>query len=173
MNEQTTVTLTVNGVAQTRDVPADLSLLDFLQEELDLTGSKLCCGIGVCRACTVAQQRLPGAHLEPVLACVTPVTTVQGRLITTIEGLNAPQGPTPLQQAFLDAFAFQCGYCTPGFVVATFILAERLRAAPVPRNQLDAAIRGAVGDHICRCTGYVRYYTAIRNYLTQIPGRVL
>jgi aerobic-type carbon monoxide dehydrogenase small subunit (CoxS/CutS family) len=77
-----------------------------------------------------------------------------------------------LQQAFLDHFAFQCGYCTPGFLLAADILLERLRNEPVAPDQVDRAIAEACGAHICRCTGYVRYYQAIRAVIEATPGLV-
>jgi aerobic-type carbon monoxide dehydrogenase small subunit (CoxS/CutS family) len=168
-----TVELTVNGQPiGPRDVPADLPLLDFLHDELELTGTKFCCGIGVCRACTVGIRRRPGAPREPVLSCSTPAAAVNGSEVTTVEGLGSPGRLNALQQAFLDHFAFQCGYCTPGFLLAADILLERLRNEPVAPDQVDAAIAEACGAHICRCTGYVRYYQAIRAVIEATPGLV-
>ena len=161
------IAVTINGTLYRRGVPADLSLLDWLQEDLGLTGTKFCCGIGVCRACTVAVQ--PGADppsaespLVPIVACSTPAVELDGHKITTVEGLGKPEKLSALQQVFLSFFAFQCGYCTPGFLMAAHILLDRLRRAPVSRDQIDAAIAAACGEHICRCTGYVRYHAAIR-----------
>ncbi|MDX1577012.1 MAG: 2Fe-2S iron-sulfur cluster-binding protein, partial [Gemmatimonadota bacterium] len=149
-----------------------LSLVDFLHDELDLTGTKFCCGIGVCRACTVAVRSRPGAPSRPVLGCSTPAAALDGAEITTVEGLGSAERLSDLQRAFLDHFAFQCGYCTPGFLTAATILLERLREAPVERGELDAAIEDAVGAHICRCTGYVRYHRAIRSVVESTPGLV-
>jgi aerobic-type carbon monoxide dehydrogenase small subunit (CoxS/CutS family) len=172
--ESITFQVTVNGkLIEPRQVDADLPLVDFLQDELGLTGTKLCCGIGVCRACTVAVRNLPHAPEVPVLSCSTPVSAVNGQEIRTVEGLAVGGAPNPLQQAFLDHFAFQCGYCTPGFLMATTILVERLRARPIARAEVDAAIAEACGQHICRCTGYVRYYQAIRQVLLETKGLVL
>jgi len=153
-------------------VPTDLPLLDFLQEELGLSGTRLCCGIGVCKACTVAARRAPGSQAQPMLACSTPVALLQGQSITTVEGTGSMAQPSAVQMAFLEHFAFQCGYCTPGFVMATEMLIERLRAQPIPRAQLDAAIENAVGQHICRCTGYARYHQAIRAVVLAQKGLV-
>jgi aerobic-type carbon monoxide dehydrogenase small subunit (CoxS/CutS family) len=160
--EDQAIAVTINGTLYSRSVPADLSLLDWLQEDLGLTGTKFCCGIGVCRACTVAVQ--PGAEspLLPVVACSTPAVELDGQRVMTVEGLGSPERLSALQQAFLTHFAFQCGYCTPGFLMAAHILLDRLRKAPVGRDQIDAAIAEACGAHICRCTGYVRYHAAIR-----------
>ena len=154
-------------------IPADLSLLDFLGEKLGLTGTKFCCGIGVCRACTVVLWRTPGSPPVPILACSTPVAQVNGQAITTVEGLSPDPGQLSLlQQAFLDAFAFQCGYCTPGLLMAAHALIERLRLAPVERGQVDRTILETLGDHICRCTGYVLYHHALRKVILSTPGLV-
>lgn len=166
------VNLTVNGKTYVHKVPASLPLVDFLHEEVGLTGTKFSCGIGVCRACTVAACRVPQAHPVPTLACSTPVSELNGQSITTVEGLAGPTGPSPLQQAFLEEFAFQCGYCTPGFLMATHMLMERLRKEPIPEARLDAAIQDACGSHICRCTGYARYYAAIRKVILGTPGLI-
>lgn len=172
MTDLVKVQFHVNGTPVDTQVPPDLPLLDFLREELGLAGTRLCCGIGVCKACTVAARRVPTSQAQPMLACSTPVVLLQGQAITTVEGTGSMEKPSATQQAFLDHFAFQCGYCTPGFVMATEMLLERLRAQPVPRGQLDAAIEKAVGQHICRCTGYVRYHQAIRAVVLAEKGLV-
>jgi len=170
--ERVAVTIHINGRPVTRDVPTDLALIDFLQEDMRLTGTKLCCGIGVCRACTVAVRRTPVSLAQPLLACSTPAALLDGEHITTIEGVGTPEHLTDIQQAFLDLFAFQCGYCTPGFVMATTMLVERLRHAPVRLRELDAVIEEAVGAHVCRCTGYARYHAAIRKVILGGKGLV-
>lgn len=155
-------------------LPSDMLLIDFLTEELNLTGSKFCCGIGVCRACTVVCNGTSELPCLPILSCITPITQVNGGNLTTVEGLMDDSGGlAPVQQAFLDRFAFQCGYCTPGFLMATFALIQNLRANPIPSAQLDQVIFENCGSHICRCTGYVRYQEAIRDVLLKTPGLVL
>ncbi len=166
------IKITVNGKTISAQVPDDLALVDFLQEDLGMSGTRLCCGIGVCKACTVAVRRVPTSMQQPLLACSTPAALLDGQSITTIEGVGSAVKPSAVQQAFLDHFAFQCGYCTPGFVMATTMLIERLQAAPVPFHQLDGAIADAVGQHICRCTGYERYYQAIRAVVLAHGGLV-
>lgn len=173
MSEIVNVQFNVNGRPIEAAVPTDLPLVDFLREELGLAGTRLCCGIGVCKACTVAARRVPTSQAQPMLACSTPVALLQGQSITTVEGTGSMEKPSAVQQAFLDHFAFQCGYCTPGFVMATEMLIERLRARPVERDQLDAAIEAAVGQHICRCTGYARYHRAIRAVVLAEKGLVV
>jgi aerobic-type carbon monoxide dehydrogenase small subunit (CoxS/CutS family) len=165
------ISLTVNGVVRRLGaVAADLSLLDLVQEELDLTGTKFGCGIGMCQACTVAVRRKTGGPLEAVRACSTTVVSLDGQEITTVEGLAPPGELIPLQRAFLEAFAFQCGYCTPGFLMAAFVLLDRLKQAPVPKAELEPEIARACGDHVCRCTGYRRYHDAIRDVIAAEPG---
>ena len=166
------ISLHINGRKVDAVVSEDLALVDFLQEELGLTGTKLCCAIGVCKACTVAVRRTPQSLSQPILACSTPAVLLDGQNITTIEGVGGLGRLTAVQQAFLDHFAFQCGYCTPGFVLATNMLIERLRGAPIHLRELDAAIENAVGQHICRCTGYARYYAAIRSVILAEKGLV-
>lgn len=173
MTEHVHVQFHVNGRPVKAEVPTDLALVDFLREELGLSGTRLCCGIGVCKACTVSARRVPTSQAQPMLACSTPVALLQGQSITTVEGTGSMEKPSAVQQAFLDHFAFQCGYCTPGFVMATEMLIERLRARPVRRDQLDAAIEDAVGQHICRCTGYARYHQAIRAVVMAEKGLVV
>ena len=165
--------LTINGekfVAQ--GIDADRTLVDFLREDLALTGTKFGCGIAVCRVCTVALQRVPDAHCEAIRSCTTPLSEVNGKVITTVEGLDKQGALHPLQTAFLENFSFQCGYSTPGFLMASYCLLDKLRRSPVPRADVDAAIEAAVGRHICRCTGYVRYHRAIRQTILATPGLV-
>lgn len=169
-----TVDMVVNGRRRlVHDVPANLPLIDFLSEDLGLTGTKLCCGIGVCRACTVILHRVPSAAPVPILSCSTPVAEVNGQTISTVEGLATQDGTlAPIQQAFLDEYAFQCGYCTPGLLMAARALLERLRLTPVKLQQVDEIILEACGEHFCRCTGYVRYHQAIRKVILATPGLV-
>lgn len=142
---------------------ADMALVDFLHERQDLTGTKFCCGIGVCRACTVATRSGDGALLEKTLACSTPVSAVENMAVYTVESLGSEQALAPLQQAFLEHFAFQCGYCAPGFLMAATAMLSHLQRAPVEESQLDDLMDTWVGGNLCRCTGYVRYMEAIRS----------
>ncbi|MBY0336032.1 MAG: (2Fe-2S)-binding protein [Acetobacteraceae bacterium] len=148
--ETLTVALTVNGEAVTRDIPARLSLADFLREELRLTGTHLGCEHGVCGACTVL---LDG---EPVRGCLMLAVQARGRAVTTVEGLAATDGTlTPLQAAFQKHHALQCGFCTPGMLMtATALLAE------TPHPTADE-VRDAISGNICRCTGYVQIVEAV------------
>ncbi len=159
----------VSALAADGDIP----LVDFLQENLNLTGTKFCCGIGVCRACTVSVRRQPGAPPEPMIACSTPLSQLRGVAVTTVEGVATASGLHPLQMAFLEHFSFQCGYCTPGFLMAAITLWERLQVSPIPAGDLDKAIDDALDAHICRCSGYVLYYQAVRAAILEQGGMVV
>ncbi len=141
---------------------ADMSLAEFLQERLSLTGTKVCCGIGVCRACTVGTRSRPDALMEKTLACTTTVSAVANQYVYTVEGLAEGGRLSPLQQSFLESFAFQCGYCTPGFLMAATAMLDHLKEYRIGSDQLDATIQTWVGGNLCRCTGYVKYLEAIR-----------
>ena len=166
MSDKINITVHVNGQKKSAQVSPELPLLEFLQEDLGLTGTKFCCGIGVCRACTVGSRNSPDAPMEKTLSCSTPMSILNGMHIHTIEGLGTEDELSPLQEAFLEHFSFQCGYCTSGFLMAATALIERLQTSPVADNELDDLIKVWVGDNICRCTGYVRYFEAIKNQFT-------
>ena len=158
-----TIRLTVNGVAHALDDRRGSDrLLDFLHDDLNLTGTKFCCGIGLCRACTVQVVKPPSPVPTAMISCSTALSTLDGTEVSTIESVAQGGKPDPVQQAFLDNFSFQCGYCAPGFVMAARILLAGLRAQPIPPDRIDAAMMDAIGPHICRCTGYVRYMDALR-----------
>jgi aerobic-type carbon monoxide dehydrogenase small subunit (CoxS/CutS family) len=142
--------LTVNGGSVALNVDAETLLLSVLREDLGLTGSKIGCGEGECGACTV----LAGGRA--IRACITPVGTVADRPIVTIEGLEQDGRLHPLQEAFLDAEAFQCGYCTPGMIMAGVGL---LTACPDPT---EAEIVAGMQGNICRCGTYRRIVRAIQ-----------
>ena len=163
--------LTINNQKITRKgVDGKMWLNDFLREELRLTGTKFCCGIAVCRVCTVAWQRVPDSLREPMRTCTTTLEYVNGTILTTVEGLAEEGALHPLQKAFLENFSFQCGYSAPGFLMASYCLLDRLERSPIPKEDVDAAIEHAVGKHVCRCTGYVRYHRAIRQVVLETPG---
>jgi aerobic-type carbon monoxide dehydrogenase small subunit (CoxS/CutS family) len=172
------LSLTVNG-QQTGpfDVPQDMMMLDFLHEYLNLTGVRMGCGQGICHACTVIVEHDDGS-LREMRTCITGAHWFAGRQVRTIEGhaeRNAKGEIVALsavQQAFIENFAFQCGYCTPGFVTGATVLLERLRRQPVPRAQVEDVIIEALDKHICRCTGYVRYLEAVRDLVLKMPGLV-
>ena len=144
------ITTTVNGVERTVEVPPATSLLSVLRDELGLTGSKNACEEGECGSCSVW---LDG---EVVCSCLVPAIQAGGRSIRTIEGLGDRGCLHPVQEAFLDAGAVQCGFCTPGLVVAVADLLER---DPHPS---DETIRAALAGNLCRCTGYAKIVAAVR-----------
>ncbi len=142
--------LQVNGKSYSLDVDGETSLLSVLRNYLDLTGAKYGCGEGQCGACTVLIGGLPRR------SCITKVGDAAGKLITTIEGLAANDRLHPLQQAFLDADALQCGYCTPGMILTAAAL---LKTNPDPSE--SEVVRFMEGN-ICRCGTYQRIVAAIR-----------
>ena len=144
------LTLEVNGAKHAVEVYPGASLLEVLRDTLDLTGTKCGCGEGACGACTV----LIDGKAER--SCTVSAQSVAGRRIVTIEGLEKAGRLHPVQQAFLDKQAFQCGFCTPGMVLKAVELIERTNAP----SQMD--IVKALDGHICRCGTYPRIVTAIR-----------
>ena len=150
MSDACLVRLTVNGQPREVTVPATRLLLDLLREDLDLTGAKEACSIGVCGVCTVL---LDG---QPISACLTLAVMVDGREITTIEGLARDGRLDPLQQAFLEQGGFQCGICTPGQILSARAL---LNEIPSPSTE---QVRRWMTGNLCRCTGY---HTIIRSIM--------
>ena len=145
------IALTVNGTRVERSVPARRSLADFLRDDLQLTGTHLGCEHGICGACTV--------HLDGVAvrSCILYAVQADGAEVTTVEGLS-PDGTTlaPLQDAFVACHGLQCGFCTPGMLMAATAL---LRENPHPS---DAEIRDELGGNICRCTGYQQIVESVQ-----------
>jgi aerobic-type carbon monoxide dehydrogenase small subunit (CoxS/CutS family) len=146
--------LHVNGAVRRVDVDPARSLLSVLHDELDLTGSKYGCGEGQCGACTVL---LDG---RAVRACITSVASVGTRPITTIEGLARGDQLHPVQRAFIDETAMQCGYCTPGMIMSAVALLGRERAPGADE------IRRALEGNLCRCGTYLRILAAVRRAAT-------
>ena len=145
------ITCTINGEPhQADDVWAGESLLFVLRERLGLPGSKNACEQGECGSCTVYMDGIP------VCACLVAAGQAQGRDIRTVEGLSDGEVLAPIQRAFLEAGAVQCGFCTPGLLVAADDLLAR---HPAPS---DAEIREALAGNLCRCTGYEKIMDAVR-----------
>ena len=145
------VRLTVNGVSRTADdVWPGESLLFTLRERLGLPGTKNACEQGECGSCTVLMDG------EPVCSCLVAAPQAQGRELVTVEGLAAGDELHPVQQAFVDAGAVQCGFCTPGLIVT---VADLVRRRP---DASEAEIREALAGNLCRCTGYEKILDAVR-----------
>ena len=140
--------ITVNGAPRPVDVDPRVTLADYLRDRLRLTGTHLGCEHGVCGACTVL---LDG---EAVRSCLVFAVQAEGHQVLTVEGMASGGVPSPLQQAFERHRAFQCGFCTPGFVVS---LTDLLRRNPEPD---EFELREALSGNLCRCTGYVRIFEA-------------
>jgi 4-hydroxybenzoyl-CoA reductase subunit gamma len=145
-----TLELTLNGRARADAVPENLLLLDYLRYVVGLTGTKTGCDGGECGACTVLVDGTPR------LSCLTLAHMVTNRHVETIEGLGVDGALSAVQRGFHEKLGSQCGYCTPGFVMAAVGL---LRRTP---NPSDAQIRAGLGSNICRCTGYVKILEAVR-----------
>lgn len=143
------LTLQVNGEARDVAVPVHKTLLEVLREDLGLTGTKHGCELGECGTCTVLVDG------QPVLSCLVLPVECQGAEILTVEGLAGPAGLHPLQQAFAELGAAQCGYCTPGVLLTARALLERR-----PRPTRDE-IRAALAGNLCRCTGYTKILDAV------------
>lgn len=154
----TSFTFSVNGKERKVETDPDRPLLEVIREDLQLTGTKYGCGEGQCRACAVL---LDG---RPISSCTTPVNKAEGKNVVTIEGLAADGNLTPVQQAFIDEDAMQCGYCIPGMVITATAL---LTANPTPT---DEEIVTFMNGNLCRCCGYPKVLNAIRRAASRIPA---
>jgi len=149
IREKSSITFWINGARRTIEILPNTTLLTVLRYDLGLTGTKQGCGIGECGACTVLMDG------EPVNACLVMAAKAEGKEILTIEGLGSRERLDPLQKAFVDHGAVQCGFCTPGMLVAAKALLDR---TPKPsREEIKAALAG----NLCRCTGYQQIIDAI------------
>ena len=146
------ITLKVNGQSHTVDVDPATPLLYVLSDDLQLNGPKFGCGLGQCGCCTVIIKG------QAVRSCVTPVSTVAGGEVTTLEGLGTVEKPHPIQQAFIDEQAVQCGFCLSGVIMTAKALLDRNPRAT------DADIREAMAGVLCRCAAHTRMMKAISRY---------
>lgn len=161
MTKTHSISVNINGKTYTRDVEARMTLADFLRHEIGLTGTHLGCEHGVCGACTVLIDGRTGR------SCLTFAVQMNGRTLTTVEGLSIAGGLNPLQQAFQDHHGLQCGFCTSGILMS---LTELLSDNPDPTEQ---EVRETLTGHLCRCTGYagpVRAALATAEQLKNIKG---
>jgi aerobic carbon-monoxide dehydrogenase small subunit len=151
MEMKTLINFKVNGKGYDLAVEPNKTLVDLLRYDLGLTGTKKGCGTGECGSCTVIFNG------KPVNSCLVLAIQAKGAEILTIEGLKPPQGLHPLQQAFVDKGAIQCGFCTPGMILSASSL---LQSNP---NPTEAEIRTALSGNLCRCTGYQKIVEAVQS----------
>lgn len=157
----TTVTLTVNGQAVTREIENRRLLVELLRDDLGLTGTHQGCDTSQCGCCTVL---LDG---RAVKSCTVLAVQAQGSQVTTIEGLGSAQALHPIQQAFVECHGLQCGFCTPGMIMSTAAL---LAETPEPD---DDTIRAALDGNLCRCTGYTNIVEAVRHASATMAGKAV
>ena len=151
MTEKIAINLVVNGQKYEKEIEPRMLLSDFLRHELGLTGTHVGCEHGVCGACTVLFDG------EPVRSCLTLAATVDGHEITTVEGLSSgSEALHPVQEAFWDTHALQCGFCTPGFLMTITPFLEK------NPNPTEEEIRDAISGNLCRCTGYQHIVEAVK-----------
>jgi aerobic-type carbon monoxide dehydrogenase small subunit (CoxS/CutS family) len=157
-----TIRVTVNGTPRQATVEPRLLLADLLREVLELRGTHLGCEHGVCGACTVL---LDG---EPARSCLLLAVQADGREVATVEGLAKPDGTLhPLQEAFREHHALQCGFCTPGFLLTALYLIDR---DPAIDDAEEADLREALSGNLCRCTGYQNIIDAVRDGAARLRG---
>jgi carbon-monoxide dehydrogenase small subunit len=154
-----TINTKINGQPVSATAEASTSLLEFLRDTLEMKGSKLCCNTGECGACTVIYNG------KPINSCVTMAADANGAEIITIEGLADGAKLHPVQQAFIDTGAVQCGYCTPGYIISVKALLDRT-TKPTAED-----IEEAVSGNICRCTGYNKIVDAIHLAAQKLQAR--
>jgi aerobic carbon-monoxide dehydrogenase small subunit len=153
------IKLRVNGRDVDVATDGERSLLEVLREDLALTGTKYGCGEGACGACSVLVDG------KRIFSCSTPISRLAGRSISTIEGLSNGEALHPVQQAFLDAGAFQCGFCTPGMIVATVALLAR------KPNPSDEEIVEGLNGNLCRCCGYDNIKAAVKRAAAEVAKK--
>jgi aerobic carbon-monoxide dehydrogenase small subunit len=153
------ISFVLNGIQKELDTAPDRRVVDILREDFGLTGTKEGCGAGECGACTIL------VDAEPRLSCLMLAAQLEGLNITTVEGLAGEGGLHPLQRAFVEHGAIQCGFCTPGMLLTSLSLLQR---NPHPDR---AAIRDALSGNLCRCTGYQKIIDAVEAVARTSPGR--
>jgi len=167
------ITLSINGQAHGPiEVREDLTMNDLLREVLGMTGTKFGCAAAQCLSCAIIVDH-PGGASSTTRTCIVPATAFDQHKVRTVEGHAKDGRLTALQQSFITHFAFQCGYCTSGFLNEGQVLLERLERAPIPRAELEGVISEALDGHLCRCSGYVKYHEAVREVVLADPARFL
>ena len=145
------IRLQVNGVERQAEVPDHLLLVEFLRDELGLTGAKIGCGYGICGSCTVILND------QVIKSCITLAAQADGADVRTVEGIATQTELHPVQAALIEKGGYQCGYCTPGVVMTAAALLEK------NPNPSEAEIREGLAGNLCRCTGYTRIVLAVQD----------
>jgi aerobic-type carbon monoxide dehydrogenase small subunit (CoxS/CutS family) len=169
----TSLTVTINGHPYgPTDVRDELTMNDFLREYLGMTGTKFGCGAAQCLSCAIIIDHPDGSSTTSP-TCIVPAANFNGKAVRTVEGHAKDGELSSLQKAFIEHFAFQCGYCTAGFLNEGQVLLERLAKTPVAHDELENTIAEALDGHLCRCTGYIKYHEAVRDVILSDSQRYL
>ena len=173
------ITLSINNkIYGPHDIDPEITMLEFLHEYLNLTGTKFGCGQGICSACVIILDNDNGTS-ETHKTCITNAYAFNGKKVRTIEGHAEldKKGEIislhPVQESLIKGFAFQCGWCTSGFTNHTIALIEELKRNPIRIEQIEEKIEETMGGHVCRCTGYVKYYAAIKEAILNADGATI
>lgn len=153
------VNLTVNGKLHSLDIDPDMPLLYALRNHLELNGAKYGCGLGQCGACTVIVDG------KAIFSCVTPVMVLEGRKVTTLEGIGSQDAPGPMQRVFIEEQAAQCGYCIPGMMMRAQALLDR------DPHASDESIKAELQPHLCRCGTHMRILRAVRRAADELRSK--
>ncbi|NQY94386.1 MAG: 2Fe-2S iron-sulfur cluster binding domain-containing protein [Campylobacteraceae bacterium] len=171
-----TLKLTINGEKTSPvDIPDEVMMIEYLHEYKNLTGTKFGCGEGVCNACVIIVDNEDGTK-EVKKTCINSATSFNNKKVRTIEGHATKDKNHNLvklnlvQEAFIEQFSFQCGWCTSGFVNEATILLEKLKINPIKKDEVEKVIDNTLGDHICRCTGYAKYYEGMKKLILATDG---
>lgn len=171
-----TLTLTINNKQiAPMEISEEIMMIEYLHEYLNLTGTKFGCGQGECSACVVIVDNEDGSS-ETIKTCINSALTFQGKKVRTIEGHAKKNAAgyavklNPVQEAFVEQFAFQCGWCTSGFTNKATLMMEDLAKSPIKKDEVQAYIEKELDTHICRCTGYVKYYQSLEKLILSQKG---
>jgi len=157
------------------EISPEIMMIEFLHEYLNLTGTKFGCGLGECNACVVIVDNNDGSS-EVMKTCINSALMFNGKKIRTIEGHakrnieGAIVSLSPVQKAFVNQFSFQCGWCTSGFTNESTVMLEELEKNPIDKKDVKSHIEKVLNKHICRCTGYVKYYKSMHELIVSSKG---
>jgi aerobic-type carbon monoxide dehydrogenase small subunit (CoxS/CutS family) len=174
-----TLALTINNKKiAPMEISEEIMMIEYLHEYLNLTGTKFGCGQGECNACVVIVDNEDGSS-ETMRTCINSAHMFNGKNIRTIEGHAKKNAEgfavklNPVQEAFVEQFAFQCGWCTSGFTNEATIMIEKLEKDPIKKEEIKGHIEKTLDSHICRCTGYVKYYKSLEDLIMSRKGLTL